>query len=49
MSYSFSQSKVISLIFEDTLENEEEIDEIIQAYKQQFQQESVLEVVDEDI
>lgn len=43
------QSKVVSLIFEDTSENEEEIDEIIQAYKQQFQQESLLEVVDEDI
>ncbi len=42
-------SKVVSLIFEDTQENETEINEIIEAYKQQFQQESVLQVVDEDI
>jgi hypothetical protein len=42
-------SKVVSLIFEDTPENEAAIDQIIQAYKQQFQQESVLQVVDEDI
>jgi hypothetical protein len=42
-------SKVISLIFEDTQENEAAIDQIIDAYKQQFQQESVLQVVDEDI
>ncbi|PSN15621.1 hypothetical protein C7293_06485 [filamentous cyanobacterium CCT1] len=42
-------SKVVSLIFEDTVENEAAIDQIIQAYKQQFQQESVLQVVDEDI
>jgi hypothetical protein len=42
-------SKVISLIFTDTVENEAAIDEIIQAYKQQFQQESVLQVVDEEI
>jgi transcription termination factor NusB len=42
-------SKVVSLIFEDTVENEAAIDQIIQAYKQQFQQESVLQVVDEAI
>jgi|GEM_PF-826314 NADH:ubiquinone oxidoreductase subunit E len=42
-------SKVVSLIFEDTLDNEAAIDQIIQAYKQQFQQESVLQVVDENI
>ncbi|NJL54449.1 DUF3574 domain-containing protein [bacterium] len=42
-------SKVVSLIFEDTEENEAAVDQIIQAYKQQFQQESVLQVVDEDI
>ncbi len=42
-------SKVVSLIFEDTVENEAAVDQIIQVYKQQFQQESVLQVVDEDI
>nr|WP_228037686.1 DUF3574 domain-containing protein [Nodosilinea sp. LEGE 06152] len=42
-------SKIVSLIFEDTVENEAAIAQIIQAYKQQFQQESVLQVVDEDI
>jgi PHP family Zn ribbon phosphoesterase len=42
-------SKVISLIFTDTVENEAAINEIIQTYKQQFQQESVLQVVDEEI
>jgi hypothetical protein len=42
-------SKVVSLIFEDNLENEAAIDQIIQAYKQQFQQESVLQVVDEEL
>jgi hypothetical protein len=42
-------SKVISLIFTDTVENEAAINEIIQAYKEQFQQESVLQVVDEEI
>jgi transcription termination factor NusB len=41
-------SQVVTLIFEDTLANQAEIDEIIEAYKQQFQQESVLEVVNED-
>ncbi|MEA5624664.1 DUF3574 domain-containing protein [Nostoc sp. UHCC 0251] len=42
-------SKVISLIFEDTLDNETSINQIIEAYLQQFSQESVLTVVDEDI
>ncbi|MBD2105488.1 DUF3574 domain-containing protein [Nodosilinea sp. FACHB-13] len=42
-------SKIVSLIFEDTVENEAAIDQIIQAYKQEFDQESVLQVVDEDI
>ncbi|NJK57576.1 MAG: DUF3574 domain-containing protein [Pleurocapsa sp. SU_5_0] len=42
-------SKVVSLIFEDTVENEAAIEQITQAYKQQFQQESVLQVVDEEI
>jgi transcription termination factor NusB/uncharacterized protein YacL (UPF0231 family) len=42
-------SKVVSLIFEDTPENEAAIEQITQAYKQQFQQESVLQVVDEEI
>jgi hypothetical protein len=42
-------SKVVSLIFEDTAENEAAIEQIIVAYKQQFQQESVLQIVDEEI
>ncbi|MBD2537162.1 DUF3574 domain-containing protein, partial [Nostoc flagelliforme FACHB-838] len=42
-------SKVISFIFEDTLDNETSINQIIEAYLQQFSQESVLTVVDEDI
>jgi Protein of unknown function (DUF3574) len=42
-------SKVVSLIVEDTLQNERSINQIINAYKQQFQQESVLQVVDETI
>ncbi|WP_373529081.1 DUF3574 domain-containing protein [Nostoc sp.] len=42
-------SKVISLIFEDTLDNETSINQILEAYLQQFNQESVLTVVDEDI
>lgn len=42
-------SQVVSLIFEDTAENEQGIDQIISAYKQQFQQESVLEVVNEEV
>lgn len=42
-------SKVVSLIVEDTQGNEQAINAIIDSYKQQFQQESVLEVVDETI
>jgi hypothetical protein len=45
----FKLRKVVSLIFEDNLENEAAIEQIIQAYKQQFQQESVLQVVDEEL
>ncbi|GAB4372511.1 MAG: hypothetical protein Kow00121_14940 [Elainellaceae cyanobacterium] len=42
-------SKLVSLIIEDTQANEQSISEIIAAYKHQFQQESVLQVVDEEI
>lgn len=42
-------SKVVSLILPDTAKNERSIDQIINRYQQQFQQESVLEVVDEGI
>lgn len=42
-------SKLVSLIIEDTQANEQSISEIIAAYKHQFQQESVLQVVDEGI
>jgi Protein of unknown function (DUF3574) len=42
-------SKVVSFIMEDTQKNEQSIDEIINAYKQEFQQESVLQVVDETV
>jgi transcription termination factor NusB len=43
------RSQVVTLVFEDTLENESEIDEIIQSYTEQFNQESVLLTVDEDV
>jgi mannose/fructose-specific phosphotransferase system component IIA len=43
------QSKVVTLLFEDTQNNETAIDEIILAYTRQFNQESVLLVVDEDV
>lgn len=43
------QSKVVSLVFEDTEQNEAYINRIVKEYKQKFQQESVLIVVDEDI
>ncbi len=43
------QSKAITLLFEDTQENETALDEIVAAYIQQFNQESVLLVVDEDV
>jgi hypothetical protein len=42
-------SKVVSLIIEDTQNNEVAIDKIISEYIEQFQQESVLTVVDENI
>lgn len=44
-----SQSKVVSLVLEDTDQNEAYVNQIVKDYKQQFQQESVLIVVDEDI
>jgi Protein of unknown function (DUF3574) len=43
------ESKSVKLIFEDTVGNERLIDEIIETYIQQFNQESVLVVVDENI
>ncbi len=42
-------SKVVSLIFEDTLVNETSINQIVTAYVQQFNQKSILTVVDEEI
>lgn len=42
-------SKVVRLLLEDTTQNEDAIDEVIKAYTQQFNQESVLQVVDEDV
>jgi hypothetical protein len=42
-------SKVVTLLLEDTVENEAAIDEIVRAYREQFNQESVLLVVDEDV
>ncbi|NJK49243.1 DUF3574 domain-containing protein [Candidatus Gracilibacteria bacterium] len=42
-------SKVVRLLLEDTQENETALDEIIKAYIEQFRQESVLAVVDEDV
>jgi len=43
------KSQVVSLILEDTETNETAINEIVNEYIEQFQQESVLIVVDEDI
>jgi hypothetical protein len=43
------RSKQVTLILEDTEVNEKSIDEIIAAYLEQFQQESVLLVIDEDV
>jgi hypothetical protein len=43
------QTKTVTLLLEDTLENELFINEIVRAYVQQFNQESVLQVVDEDV
>lgn len=42
-------SKVVRLLLKDTVENELALDEIIKAYKEQFERESVLLVVDEDV
>ncbi|MGF1489072.1 MAG: DUF3574 domain-containing protein [Prochloraceae cyanobacterium] len=42
-------SQVVTLLLKDTLENEIAIDEIIKSYIQQFDQESVLLAVNEDI
>jgi transcription termination factor NusB len=42
-------SKVVRLLLEDTVENELALDGIIRDYIQQFNQESVLLVVDEDV
>jgi hypothetical protein len=42
-------SKVVSLLLEDTQINERSINQIIDAYKQKFRQESVLAVVDETL
>ncbi|NJO43824.1 MAG: DUF3574 domain-containing protein [Cyanobacteria bacterium RU_5_0] len=43
------KSKVVSLVFKDTLRNETYINDIVEKYIQQFQQESILIVVDEEI
>lgn len=43
------QSKVVTLLFEDTQENETAIAQVIEAYIDQFNQESVLLVIDEDV
>lgn len=42
-------SKVISFVYKDQASNQRAIDEIINAYKQQFQQESVLQVKNQDV
>lgn len=42
-------AKVVSLILEDTQTNETAIDDIVASYLQQFQQESVLQAVNESI
>jgi hypothetical protein len=42
-------TKTVTLLLEDSLENELSINEIVRAYVQQFNQESVLQVVDEDV
>lgn len=42
-------SKVVSLILEDTETNENALEDVVEQYMQQFQQESVLIVVDEEI
>jgi transcription termination factor NusB len=43
------RSKAVKLLLEDTVSNENSLDEIIKTYIQQFNQESVLLVVDEDL
>jgi uncharacterized protein YggL (DUF469 family) len=43
------RSKVVTLLLEDTQDNETAISEIIAAYQQEFNQESVLLVVDEEV
>lgn len=42
-------SKVVTLVLEDTEQNEQAIDQIVRNYKEQFQQQSVLEVVNEEV
>jgi uncharacterized protein YrzB (UPF0473 family) len=42
-------SKVVSLILEDTEQNEQSLYQIIDAYEDQFQQDSVLQVVNEEV
>jgi len=43
------RSKVVTLLFKDTVKNEVALDEIMESYLKQFNQESVLLVVDEEI
>lgn len=43
------ESKVVSLIFQDTAQNEAHLNTVVESYIQQFHQESVLIVVDEEI
>jgi hypothetical protein len=42
-------ANVVSLVFEDTVENEAQLEQLIDVYQDQFQEESVLEVVNEEI
>jgi hypothetical protein len=43
------KSKNVSLLLEDTFKNETSINEVVRAYVQQFRQESVLQVADENV
>jgi transcription termination factor NusB len=43
------RSKAVKLLLEDTVQNENSLDEIIESYIEQFNQESVLLVVDENV
>jgi Protein of unknown function (DUF3574) len=43
------KSKNVSLLLEDTFKNETSINDVVRAYVQQFRQESVLQVVDENV